>query len=131
MQLASSDRRRSRRYAPTVDDGLGNLWTKFRDKVIKPVGRVVAAYYTGGASELAFQSYDKAQGAKKQAQAEQAYLKSVGTGPGAVPSAYPPGQYPPGYTPPRQPMPQWVIPAAAGVGALLILKSVGGKSRRR
>lgn len=118
-------------YTPE-DQALGNFWTKIRDKVIKPVGRVVAAYYTGGASEVAFKAYDANEAKKKAAAAQAAYLKAVGTGYGAVPSPYPNpndpaamqayisagGVMPP--TPPQK-LPEWVLPAGVGIGALVLV----------
>lgn len=79
----------------TYDDGLGNFWTKIRDKVIKPVGRIVAGVYTGGASEIAFKAYDaqKASEQMKKAQkAQMAQLEAMG-------NAYPPQAYPPSMDP--------------------------------
>ena len=143
MQLASSPHRRRnhRRYyreGPTEDLGLGNLWTKIRDKVIKPVGRVVAAYYTVGASEIAFQAYDKANAQKKAAAAQAAYEKSVGVGTQTLPPVYPPPGSPGAQAfmasgtnmlPPRPPQqtPEWLLPAAAGIGGLLLVKLVLSK----
>lgn len=106
-----------RRDCPQWDDGnLGNFWTKIRDKVIKPVGRVVAAYYSGGASEMAFKAYDAKQAqikVQKAYKAQMAQIDAMGNtmppypmpmdpagqrayAQGVPPSAYPPG-YPPGY----------------------------------
>lgn len=73
------------------DDGnLGNWFTTLRDKVVKPVGRVVAAYYTGGASEIAFKAYEAKEAQKKQMAAIKAQEKQLA----AMGNAYPPSPYP-------------------------------------
>jgi hypothetical protein len=71
---------------PPDDGNLGNFWTKIRDKVIKPVGRVVAAYYTGGASEVAFKAYDASEAQKKAIAAQKAQMAQLE----AMGNAYPP-----------------------------------------
>lgn len=112
----------------THDMGLGNpLWVKLREKLIKPVGRAVAAYYTAGGSEVAYAKYKQQDALKKmnaQQKAEYANaLASINQGqvaPGTAQGfAAMQGQ---AMNVPRQPpMPDWVIPAAIGAGALVLV----------
>jgi hypothetical protein len=121
-------------------DTLDGWWTKLRDKVIKPVGRVVAAYYTGGASEIAFKAAEaqKAQQQAKKAQAAAAAAYKGGTLPYGDVSAMPPAGLPyasepgapypaPGmqYPTVQRPaagaaLPPWVVPAGIGAGVLVL-----------
>lgn len=73
------------------DDGnLGNWFTSFRDKIVKPVGRVVAAYYTGGASEIAFKAAEAAKAKKEQEKAMKAQAAELAKmGNTYTPYAYP------------------------------------------
>lgn len=80
------------------DGNLGNWWTKIRDKVIKPVGRVVAAYYTGGASEVAFKMHDQQKAAEEARKYQKKQLKALE----AAGNAYPPQGYPPSMDPAAQ-----------------------------
>jgi hypothetical protein len=79
----------------TYDDGLGNFWTKIRDNIIKPVGRVVAGVYTGGASEIAFKAYDAQKAAEQMKKAQKAQMAQLS----AMGNAYPPQALPPSMDP--------------------------------
>lgn len=60
-------------YLAEYDDGLGGWWTKFRDKVIRPVAHVAAAVVTGGASipaSLAIENAIAQRKAQKEAAAQ-------------------------------------------------------------
>lgn len=123
------------RYEYWDDGNLGNWWTKIRDKVIKPVARVAAAYYTGGASEAAWKAYDAKEAQKKAIAAQKKQMEEIAkmgnTYPpypqsldpsaqrmqayGAPPSPYPQtNMYPAGY--PQQ-QPAYTQPAPPGVYA--------------
>lgn len=49
-----------------------SFWSKLDKNVLKPVGRAVAAYYTGGASEIAFRAKEQQKAKKEQDEANRA-----------------------------------------------------------
>jgi len=49
-----------------------SFWSKLDKNVLKPAGRAVAAYYTGGASEIAFRAREQQKAKKAQDEANRA-----------------------------------------------------------